>query len=381
MGTNEITGLDPRSNRPIRLTAEDGVITRIEEANVNTDLYLSAGFVDLQVNGYAGYDVNSTHISVETMAGLVRAMLAQGVTSFAPTLISAPEQAICCALRAITEARKNDPKVAACVPFVHLEGPHISSLDGYRGAHPAEAIRPPSIAEFERWQDAGNGLVGMVTLSPHFDQSSEYISALVKRGVHVAIGHTHATPEQIGAAVDAGASLSTHLCNGIPLQIPRHRIAIWRQLADDRLSASFIADGHHLPGDVLTVMLRAKGVARSLLVSDSVALAGMPPGVYTTPVGGRVESRQDGRLCLFGSELLAGSIASLPQCIARTVQLTGIPLHDALAMATENPGRWMAGRGRIALGARADVVRFRWTGEIAIEDVWLAGERIDTHQS
>ncbi|MFP5229473.1 MAG: N-acetylglucosamine-6-phosphate deacetylase [Acidobacteriota bacterium] len=375
MPATEIPGRDPATGNSITVLVEQGRIACVAETKSDTDLFLSAGFVDLQVNGCAGFDMNAADVGTDTVAGLVDAMLARGVTCFAPTLITAPEEQICNRLRVIAEACRLHPRVAACVPFVHVEGPHISALDGYRGAHPA-AVRPPSLAEFDRWQDAACGKVGLVTLSPHFDESAEYIAALVRRGVHVALGHTHASPEQIARAVDAGATLSTHLGNGIAQEIPRHRNPIWTQLADQRLTATFIADGYHLPPDVLKVMLAAKGIARSVLVSDSVALAGMPPGIYTTPVGGKVELRPDGRLCLFGSELLAGSTASLAQCLGRVVQLTGIPLRDALAMVTTNPGRFAGGRGQLAVGARADLVRFRWTGEVVITDVWLAGEHV-----
>lgn len=379
MSTREIIGLDPRTKRPIRVTAQDGIIARIEECNEDPDLYLSAGLVELQVNGFVGFDVNAEDVCAETVSGLAKAMLAQGVTCFAPTLITAPEEQLCRALKAIAVARRSDPKLAACIPLVHIEGPAISPLDGYRGAHALEAVRPPSLAEFERWQEAGDGRVGIVTLSPHFDESAEYIAALVKREVHVAIGHTHATPEQISAAVDAGATLSTHLGNALPSELPKRRNVLWRQLADDRLSASFIADGHHLPSDMLKVMITAKGVARSVLVSDAVALAGMPPGIYDTPVGGQVEVHPDGRVCLYGTDRLAGSLATLPHCISCAVQMTGLPLHDVLAMATLNPGRFMGGRGRIELGGRADLVRFRWNGRMAVQDVWLAGEPVHTN--
>ena len=376
MSQTKITGRDPQSGLSIEVTVEDGVVTRIEQASSDTGLYLSPGFVDLQVNGCAGFDLNAEQISTNTVIGLADAMLANGVTCFAPTLITAPEEAICSSLKVIAEARSFHSRIAECVPFVHVEGPHISPLDGYRGAHPAAAVRPPSIAEFDRWQRASGGIVGMVTLSPHFSESVEYITALVKRGVHVAIGHTHASGDQIRRAVEAGARLSSHLGNGIAQQLPRHRNPIWSQLADDRLTATFIADGHHLPQDVLKVMLRAKGVERSVLVSDSVALAGMPAGTYTTPVGGRVELRPDGRLCVFGSELLAGSTASLAQCIGQVVRMTDMPLSDAIAMVTANPGRFAGGRGRLASGSRADLVRFRWNGEVVIHDVWLGGERV-----
>ena len=383
-GGIKIAGRDPQTGHSIEVTVENGIIARIEATQFDTDLYLSPGFVDLQVNGRAGFDVNAEQISPATVLGLADAMLADGVTCFAPTLITAPEEEICGRLKLIAEARSVHPKLAACIPFVHVEGPSISPLDGYRGAHPATDVRPPSILEFDRWQDAAEGIVGMVTLSPHFDDSSAYIATLAKRGIHVAIGHTHASPEQIASAIDAGACLSTHLGNGISQEIPRHRNPIWKQLADDRLTATFIADGHHLPAEVLKVMLRAKGIERSVLVSDSVALAGLSAGVYTTPVGGRVELHPDGRLCIFGSKLLAGSTASLAQCIGRLVQTTEISLKDAITMATANPGRYAGGRGRLAIGSPADLVRFRWNGpnnqpdqtdSIIIEDIWLAGAR------
>jgi N-acetylglucosamine-6-phosphate deacetylase len=376
MSKTKIVGLDPQTGHSIAIIVEDGIIARIEDAIGQAELYLSPGFVDLQVNGYAGFDLNTERISTQTVIGLVDAMLSNGVTCFAPTLITSPEEAICSRLGVIAAARNKHSRVAACVPFVHVEGPHISPLDGYRGAHPADAVRPPSIAEFDRWQQASGGIVGMVTLSPHFDKSVEYIAALVQRGVYVAIGHTHASPEQIAQAVNAGASFSTHLGNGIAQEIPRHRNPIWSQLSDDRLTASFIADGHHLPAEVLRAMLRAKGVARSILVSDSVALAGMPPGIYNTPVGGQVELLSDGRLCVFGTELLAGSTASLAQCIGNLVRVTQRPLSDALALVTANPGRYAEGRGKLAVGSRADLIRLRWSDELKIEDVWLAGEHV-----
>jgi N-acetylglucosamine-6-phosphate deacetylase len=374
VSTTTITGRDPQTGKCLSLGVVDGFIHRIEESSEETDLFLSPGLIDLQVNGFAALDVNSPELTPEVIVQLVDAMISRGVTCFAPTIITAPESAICRALSVMAEARRRSARVASCIPFVHVEGPHISPLDGYRGAHPSAAVRPPSIAEFQRWQAAAEGYVGIVTLSPHFRETNTYIAALVKQGVHVAIGHTHATAEQIASAVDAGASLSTHLGNGLASTIPRHCNPIWPQLADDRLTASFISDGHHLPPSVLKAMLRAKGLRSSFLVSDSVALAGMPPGTYDTPVGGRVEMRADGRLCVAGTELLAGATASLAECIGHLVRVIDIPLHEALRMATVNPGKFAGGRGELKAGARADIVRFRWQGAMLIEDVWLAGE-------
>jgi N-acetylglucosamine-6-phosphate deacetylase len=375
-----ILGRDPCTGRYIRVLVEGGTITSIEKCEETTDLWISAGLIDLQVNGYAGLDLNGEDVVPETVIDLVEAMLAIGVTCFAPTVITAPEATILRHLRAIADALKSDSLVADCIPFVHVEGPHISALDGYRGAHPKEFVRPPSLAEFERWQEASGGLVGLVTLSPHFDRSDEYISALVSRQVHVAIGHTHASPEQIQRAVNAGASLSTHLGNGIAPQIARHPNPLWSQLADDRLTASFIADGHHLPAETLKAMVRAKGSERSVLVSDTVALAGMPAGTYTAPVGGRVELSPDGRLSMAGTTTLAGAAIPLVHCIGKAVRMTGLSLAEVLTMATAIPGHFARGRGLLQTGARADLIRFRWTDEVVLQDVWLAGELVHQHQ-
>jgi N-acetylglucosamine-6-phosphate deacetylase len=139
--------------------------------------------------------------------------------------------------------------------------------------------------------------------------------------------------------------------------IPRHSNILWPQLADDRLTATMIADGHHIPDDMLKTMIRAKGYDRSVLVSDAVALAGMPPGTYATTVGGTVELHSNGRLSLAGTEFLAGAARPLKDGVARLVSV-GVPLHDSLRMATENPGRFIKGIGVLRVGAPADLIRF-----------------------
>jgi N-acetylglucosamine-6-phosphate deacetylase len=305
-------------------------------------------------------------------------MLAIGVTTFVPTLITASEQKIIHNLRIIAAARHADPLLAHMIPFVHVEGPHIAPEDGPRGAHPLEHVRPPDFAEFLRWQAVCDDLVGMVTLSPHYAEASEYIRRVSARGVHIAIGHTGASAEQIRTAVDAGARLSTHLGNGVANMLPRHPNLIWAQLAEDRLTASFIADGRHLPPDTLTAMVRAKTVQRAILVSDLVTLAGLPPGQYATPVGGKVDLHPDGCLNVAGSVYLGGATAALNVSIAYVAANTGFSLGDAVQMAATNPGQFAGARGLLRVGASADLIRFRWSqgsSAIAVESVIMQGKR------
>ena len=160
--------------------------------------------------------------------------------------------------------------------------------------------------------------------------------------------------------------------------LPRHPNLIWAQLAEDRLTATFIADRHHLPPDTLTVMLRAKTVSGAILVSDLVMLAGLRPGTYETPVGGKVDLHPDGRLTLAGSDYLAGATAPLKDAIAYVAADTGFSLGDAVQMATANPGHFAGARGVLRVGEPADLIRFRWepgSSTLAIEDVILKGRR------
>jgi N-acetylglucosamine-6-phosphate deacetylase len=371
-----IHGRDPLTGEFIQVVVADGVIQSIAPGpSGDEDLWLSPGFIDLQVNGYAGWDLNAESITPDLVIALMDSLFAVGVTTFIPTIITASENRIVAALRAIAEARHHSPLARHVIPFVHTEGPHLSPADGPRGAHPRDHVRPPDIAEFERWQAASDGLVGMVTLSPHWDESLPCIAHLASRKCVVAIGHTDADPARIHAAAEAGAVLSTHLGNGVADELPRHPNLLWAQLADDRLAASFIADGHHLPPDTLKAMLRAKGTERCILVSDTVALAGMPPGRYETSVGGIVESTADGRIGIPGTRRLAGAALPLKSGVANVARLPGFSLGDAMQMATGNPGRFAGGRGLLRVGADADLVQFRWNpgGEIEIVNLLVRG--------
>jgi N-acetylglucosamine-6-phosphate deacetylase len=354
-----ISGRDPHTGRTIEVVIRDGIIDAITDIPSAEPAWLCPGLIDLQINGYQGFDLNSDNLTPDTVIKLSRSVLATGVTTFLPTIITAPEEKIIACLRAISVARQLNPALRHMIPGVHIEGPHLSPEDGPRGAHPREHIRPPSMAEFDRWQQASGGLVKLVTLSPHFDEAPSYIASLRGRGVVISIGHTHASPEQIHAAVDAGATLSTHLGNGVADPLPRHPNLLWTQLAEDRLTAMFIGDGHHLPSDTLKVMLRAKGLDRSILVSDVVALGGMPPGLYEAPVGGLVELTPDGRLSLPGTSFLAGSVVSLKDAVAR-LATTELSLSESLRFATQNPARVLGRSGKLQVGAPGDLIRFTW---------------------
>lgn len=308
------------------------------------------GLVDLQVNGYAGHDVNADDVTPETLADLTRALWARGVTTYLPTVITASEEKILHVLSVIAAARREDPLLAHSIAGVHVEGPSLAAEDGPRGAHDIARLRDPDVAELDRWQQAAEGAVRLVTLAPERAGAAPYIAAASARGVRISLGHCAPSPQQVRAGVDAGATLSTHLGNGAASMLPRHPNHLWTQLADDRLTAMLIADGHHLPADTLTVMIRAKGPERCVLTSDSAALAGMPPGRYRTPVGGDVDVALDGRLNLAGTEYLAGSGSDLRTCLNWARAALPIDPTLLLDMASRIPASLLGLEERTAAG-------------------------------
>lgn len=376
-----LLGRDPMSGKGISVALRDGVIVAIEHVEHGRTEWLGAGLVDLQVNGYAGCDLNGPELAPETVRDLCRALLRVGVTSFLPTVITASEVGIISALRAIRSACDLYPEVGQMIAGIHVEGPHIAPEDGPRGAHPVVHVRPPDAAEFDRWQQSADGLVRIVTISPHWAGATDYVRHLVGRGVTVSLGHTAATAAQLDSAVTAGASCSTHLGNGSHAMLDRRHNHLWPQLAEDRLTAMFIADGHHLAPVQLKAMLRAKGLGRSLVVSDSVALGGLPAGRYVTPIGGRVVLGEDGRLVLDDGtgNYLAGAALPLIAALPVLVNEVGLTMAEAYGLMTTSPGRFAQGRGRLEVGGPADLIRFRWDGSSArpeVSDVWLRGRQV-----
>jgi N-acetylglucosamine-6-phosphate deacetylase len=348
----------------VALEISGGVVVRVErqdEAAERTPAapWVAPGMVDLQVNGYGGQEFADVQLTKEHVEKIVRALDACGVTQLCPTLTTQSFEVFQHSMRTIREAIDESPAVAARVPGIHLEGPYISPEDGPRGAHTREHCRPPDWDEFQRLQEAARGRIAIITLSPEYENAPDFIARAAASGVLVAIGHTAATPEQIVAAVDAGARMSTHLGNGAHGQIRRHPNYIWSQLADDRLTASLIADGHHLPPEVVKVFLRGKTAARAVLVSDITGMAGMPPGRYESSLGA-VEVLEDGRLVVAGQrQYLAGAALPIGVGVANVMRFAGADLETAFGMASRSPAALIDCRcGALTPGAPADLAFF-----------------------
>lgn len=300
----------------------------------------TAGLFDLQVNGFAGIDFNSGSVDPGALDHALEAMISTGVTACLPTVITAGEdllEARCAALdRAVSQSRLGP----LMVPGYHLEGPFLNPADGYAGCHPPDAMRLPDVRLVERLSRTLTRPIVLVTMAPELQGSGEFIRAMVGEGRVVAIGHSAADFATVIAAADAGARLSTHLGNGLPPHLRKLDNALFAQLAEDRVAASFIADGIHLPPSALKSLLRAKGVERSILVTDAVSAAGMEPGTYPF-AGTRVELSPDGSVRVPGSRYLAGSALVLDQAVRNLVAWGLATAENALRMASDNPRRAM----------------------------------------
>jgi N-acetylglucosamine-6-phosphate deacetylase len=373
------SGIDASTGSGIEICFEE-TISSVGQSPTPSDGWLAPGWVDIQVNGFAGVDYNAPTAPHDEIARSVRVLYSAGVTRFYPTVITGAPDDMLAALKNLTRAKEMLAEGAAMDGF-HVEGPHISPDEGPRGAHPKRWVRPPDIEEFRRWQDATGGRIRLVTLAPEWPGAPRYIEAVVGENVVVSIGHTAAEARHIADAVSAGATMSTHLGNGAHGVMRRHPNYIWEQLAEDRLRASFIVDGIHLPASFLKVGLRAKGVDRAVLVTDASSPAGCPPGRYRLGEQ-EVDLTPDNRVVLAGQERLAGSALRMDRGVENLMRLGELSLADAVRLATVNAAR--AGRvpGRehgFATGERADFVLFDFdpqTKSIQVKATYVGGRKV-----
>ena len=239
-------------------------------------------YFDLQVNGYAGVDFNQDALAGADLRRACARLREDGVDGVLATVVTDQLPRMEARLARIAAIHRQDQLVCEVVRGIHVEGPFISAAPGYVGAHPAEAVRPADVETTKRLLDAAGGLVRLVTLAPECDPGMKVIRHLAKRNILVSAGHCDPSLDELHAAIDAGASMFTHLGNGCPIMLHRHDNVIQRVLSlHDRLTICFIGDGVHVPPMALKNYLRLAGLERTVVVSDAVAAAGLEAGQAT----------------------------------------------------------------------------------------------------
>jgi N-acetylglucosamine-6-phosphate deacetylase len=284
------------------------------------------GLVDAQVNGAAGIDLTAEPHRLWEVASVLPAY---GVVAFVPTLITCDPEARTAALATLAAGPPAGWEGAEPLGF-HFEGPMIAR--NRKGAHPEHWLRPPSLDLVDGWsREAG---VLMATIAPELPGALEVIDRLTKENVVVSLGHTDASAAQVAAAVDAGARLVTHLGNAMPAMLPREPGPVGAALGGSDLVAGVIVDGHHLDALFVRAAWRALGPSRFLSVSDTTAALGLPDG--PTSLGDQDVTLSAGSVRL-SDGTLAGSAASLADCLRTLIAQTGCSVEDAVATATTVP--------------------------------------------
>jgi len=303
-------------------------------------------WIDLQVNGYAGIDFNSPGLTVAAVKSVTARLAADGTAGYLPTFVTGDPEVVCANLAVVAAARREDAKCRRRILGVHLEGPFISAEPGAVGTHPTEWVRPPDPALFNRYHEAADGCVRLVTVAAEIPGMPEFVRFLRAQGVAVSLGHQLAAkPAELEPCLAAGAAAFTHLGNGLPAQVPRHDNVIFSALADDRAMVMFIPDGHHLPDPVLKVYRRAVPLNRLVAVSDAQYPAGMPPGEYDV-CGAKARLEPDGLLWNPARGCLVGATAPMAKMMALLKERIGFSDEECLAVGRDNPLR-LIGMGRL----------------------------------
>jgi len=351
--------------------------------------YIAPGLIDIQVNGYNSVSfclegaentlAGNGELTVSDVRKVTEGLWKEGVTTYFPTLTTNGQDLLLKNFGILAKAM-NDPSLLGSIPGFHLEGPYISAIDGYRGAHPLEFVRKPDWKEFLEIYKASGEKILLITVAPEIEGAFEFIRKCRELGIVVSLGHHNGTAGQIKQAIDYGAGLATHLGNGCANMMNRHHNPIWPQLADDRLMISFIADGFHLPPEILQVFYKTKSAENIIITSDITSYAGLPAGTYKIKNGQTIEKTVEGNLRFSGQGGgLYGSATPLHKGVAHIMKVTGCGLVNAIQMTTLNPAHvhHLNDRGVLEPGKRADLILFTiGNDQILIQKTIVAGKEV-----
>lgn len=296
-----------------------------------------SGFVDLQVNGFLSIDFSSESLTEEDVIKAGLALHQRGTAGFLATLITSREEIYSRNLPIISRVMKNS-ELQGILLGIHAEGPFLSASPGAVGAHNPAWIRNPDIEFFKRMQDWAGGQIKVITIAAESPGAEVFTKYASTNGVTVSLGHQLAQSLEMRKCAQAGATLLTHLGNGLPNEINRHNNPIFSGIAEDGLTAMIITDGHHLPPALIKSIIRAKGSAKTIITSDAGSLAGMPPGRYHA-MGNLAVLEPSGLLHNPEKKCLVGSSATMMQCINYLASLDIVSVSDLITMGLHNPLR------------------------------------------
>jgi N-acetylglucosamine-6-phosphate deacetylase len=361
-----ITGLYYADSKPVSITLKDGNISAVKRITTlpeeSRDLIIAPGFIDNQVNGFAGvsFTFGGGDLTAEGVKKATAELWKTGVTTYIPTLTTNSFELLSKNFSVLAGVI-DDPGLLGSIPGFHLEGPFISPVDGFRGAHPLRFVRPPDWEEFLELNKAAGNKIIQVTVAPETEGAMDFISRCKSAGIIVGLGHHNGDARTVTEAINSGAVIATHLGNGCANMINRHNNPLWPQLSDDRMMISIIGDGFHLNPEEIRVFYKVKGPEKTIITSDVTSYAALPPGKFINIEGDTLELTPEGMVKYPAQNVLAGSASPLKKGIANVIKVTGCTLEEAVNMVTRNPANLYGfdDRGTIEPGKRADLVLFR----------------------
>ncbi len=330
-------------------------------------MHLSSGLFDLQVNGYAGIDFNDPGITANNLDKALEAMRKRGVMACLPTFITATREELLARMGAVDAAIAGSRWGREMIPGYHLEGPFLNDGPGYRGCHPHEVMCDPDIEMVAHLEQSLSLPIMLLTLAPERQGGMEAVKRFAQQGKVVAIGHSAVDLDGVAEASCAGASLSTHLGNGLPKLVPKLDNPLLAQLAAPALRSCLIADGIHVLPASLKALVTIKGIENCILVTDAVAPADAPAGSYSL---GHIPINSDdhGRVTREGTDGLAGSSLCLDQAVRNLVQWDIADFDAAARMASTIPLNAMT-RALEHAGKNLNLGKVHWNDQLEICDV------------
>lgn len=360
-----VEGIHYLDNSLVKVGITDGKITHVKKvkrlSGGSKALMIAPGLIDNQVNGYKGFSFvdMGQELTKEGIKTITSGLWEAGITTYMPTITS-NEQAVFLKNFKLLSQVKNDPDTRGSIAGFHLEGPYISSVNGFRGAHPLIYVRNPDWNEFMELYNASQKNILQVSLAPEIEGAMDFISKCNELGIKVGLAHHNSSSEQVKEAVNRGAVIAVHLGNGLPNEINRWYNPLWPQLSNDSLTISIICDGYHLTPDQVKTFYKAKGANKIIITSDMSPLGGLPPGFYLNAIGDTLELKSQGVVMYPTIKALSGSASPLSRMVGNVMKFTGCDLASAIKMSSTNVAHLygLKDRGEIKPGLRADLILF-----------------------
>ena len=323
---------------------------------------LAPAFLDVHIHGAAGHDVMEA--TPEALAKVSEFLASRGTGNFLATTVTAPIDTTLRSLEGLAKRiddAKRDDWTGARPLGIHLEGPFLSHAK--RGVHPPAHLLEPDIAIFDRFYQAAEGKIRLITVAPELAGAAELAAHATALGVRVSVGHSNATAAETNRAIAAGATSATHTFHAMRPLDHREPGILGEVLTTDSLYAELICDGIHVDASLIPLWWRAKGGSRAILVTDAMSATGMPDGEYM--LGGFAVQVANGRAMADG--VLAGSVLTLDRALRNFVAFTGVSVESALPLVTQNPAA-MTGFGEAAgtlrVGGAANLVALGADGSL-----------------